>query len=298
MQRIEKFLNAHGRRLIGWDEILEGGLAPNATVMSWRGIDGAVAAARPGTTPCCRRRRRCTSTIVRSNTAHPPGRGRVVSVEDVYRFDPAPAALTRSAAQAHSRRAGEPLDRAHPHRGSRRVHDLPARRGARGSRLVAGRAHRLAVVLGAAARRSSRAIDALGVGFAHERPRPRPRDPDVARSHELSVVQREARAVARGRCAAAGRARRVPRRHHESVLDLSRTPTCREVTRDRGVGRAGAVQFPDRRRREDDSVAQAADARRASWRCASTAAKARRSPRCRSRRRSKNYAVTELAAGG
>ena len=39
---------AHGRRLIGWDEILEGGLAPNATVMSWRGIDGAVAAAAAG----------------------------------------------------------------------------------------------------------------------------------------------------------------------------------------------------------------------------------------------------------
>ncbi len=48
VQRIEKYLNAHGRRLIGWDEILEGGLAPNATVMSWRGIDGAVAAASGG----------------------------------------------------------------------------------------------------------------------------------------------------------------------------------------------------------------------------------------------------------
>ena len=48
VQRIEKYLNAHGRRLIGWDEILEGGLAPNATVMSWRGIEGAVAAAAAG----------------------------------------------------------------------------------------------------------------------------------------------------------------------------------------------------------------------------------------------------------
>src|SRR5699024_1220432 len=38
--RIEKFLNKHGRQIIGWDEILEGGLAPNATVMSWRGIKG------------------------------------------------------------------------------------------------------------------------------------------------------------------------------------------------------------------------------------------------------------------
>ena len=38
IRRIEEFLSAHGRRLIGWDEILEGGLAPEATVMSWRGV--------------------------------------------------------------------------------------------------------------------------------------------------------------------------------------------------------------------------------------------------------------------
>ena len=47
-QRIERFLNAHGRRLIGWDEILEGGLAPEATVMSWRGVSGGIAAAQQG----------------------------------------------------------------------------------------------------------------------------------------------------------------------------------------------------------------------------------------------------------
>lgn len=48
IHRIEKFLNAHGRDIIGWDEILEGGLAPNATVMSWRGIKGGEAAAKQG----------------------------------------------------------------------------------------------------------------------------------------------------------------------------------------------------------------------------------------------------------
>lgn len=42
----EKFLNEHGRQIIGWDEILEGGLAPNATVMSWRGEAGGIAAAK------------------------------------------------------------------------------------------------------------------------------------------------------------------------------------------------------------------------------------------------------------
>ena len=48
VRRIERFLNANGRRLIGWDEILEGGLAPNATVMSWRGEAGGIAAASDG----------------------------------------------------------------------------------------------------------------------------------------------------------------------------------------------------------------------------------------------------------
>ena len=46
--RVEKFLNEHGRRIIGWDEILEGELAPNATVMSWRGMGGGIQAAQMG----------------------------------------------------------------------------------------------------------------------------------------------------------------------------------------------------------------------------------------------------------
>jgi len=48
IRRIERHLRAHGRRLIGWDEILEGGLAPGAIVMSWRGNEGGIAAARQG----------------------------------------------------------------------------------------------------------------------------------------------------------------------------------------------------------------------------------------------------------
>lgn len=46
IQRIEKFVNSKGRKIIGWDEILEGGLAPNAAVMSWRGTEGGIAAAK------------------------------------------------------------------------------------------------------------------------------------------------------------------------------------------------------------------------------------------------------------
>lgn len=46
IQRMEKFINAHGRKIIGWDEILQGGLAPNATVMSWLGVEGGIKAAK------------------------------------------------------------------------------------------------------------------------------------------------------------------------------------------------------------------------------------------------------------
>lgn len=94
VQRIGKYLSAHGRRLIGWDEILEGGLAQNATVMSWRGLDGAVAAVAAG-----------HDTVLspwptlyfdnRQGTGadEPPGRGRVVSLRDVYDFDPVPGGI-------------------------------------------------------------------------------------------------------------------------------------------------------------------------------------------------------------
>ncbi|WP_018617321.1 beta-N-acetylhexosaminidase [Segetibacter koreensis] len=48
MKRIEKFVNSKGRKVIGWDEIIEGGLSPNVTVMSWRGMEGGVTAAKSG----------------------------------------------------------------------------------------------------------------------------------------------------------------------------------------------------------------------------------------------------------
>ena len=47
-RRVEKLVEKHGKRLVGWDEIIEGGLAPNATVMSWRGMEGGMAAAKAG----------------------------------------------------------------------------------------------------------------------------------------------------------------------------------------------------------------------------------------------------------
>ncbi|HEX6160174.1 MAG TPA: family 20 glycosylhydrolase [Thermoanaerobaculia bacterium] len=95
VRRIEKFLSSRGRRLIGWDEILDGGIAPNATVMSWRGIDGAVVAARTGHDAVLSP----APTLYLDNRQsarqhHPPGRGNVVTAEQIYAFDPLPPGLT------------------------------------------------------------------------------------------------------------------------------------------------------------------------------------------------------------
>jgi hexosaminidase len=97
VERIERFLNAHGRRLIGWDEILEGGIAPRATVMSWRGLDGALEAAALGHDTVLSPWPTLYFDHRQSRLAgEPPGRGLVVSLEDVYRFDPMPAALAEN----------------------------------------------------------------------------------------------------------------------------------------------------------------------------------------------------------
>jgi hexosaminidase len=93
-QRIARFLQEHGRRLVGWDEILAPGLPPTAVVMSWNGIEGAVKAAAQG-----------YDTVVAAHptlyfdnrqsaaATEPPGRARVVSLEDVYAFEPMPPEL-------------------------------------------------------------------------------------------------------------------------------------------------------------------------------------------------------------
>jgi hexosaminidase len=93
-QRIGRYLQAHGRRLVGWDEILEPGLAENAIVMSWRGIEGALAATAKGhdsvLSPWPKLYFDNRQGI---GSDEPPGRVRVISLEDVYRFDPLPAEL-------------------------------------------------------------------------------------------------------------------------------------------------------------------------------------------------------------
>ena len=94
IKRLEQFLQTHGRRLIGWDEILEGGIAPQATVMSWRGIDGAIEAAKLGHDAVLTPWPILYFDHRQSGLAsEPPGRGRVVSLRDVYELDPMPPAL-------------------------------------------------------------------------------------------------------------------------------------------------------------------------------------------------------------
>ena len=93
--RMEKFINSKGRKMIGWDEILEGGLAPNATVMSWQGEEGGIAAAQAN--------HDVIMTPIQSlyfwwyqgdKKTEPLAAGRFISLEKVYRYDPVPSVLT------------------------------------------------------------------------------------------------------------------------------------------------------------------------------------------------------------
>ncbi|GAA2785967.1 beta-N-acetylhexosaminidase [Streptomyces rameus] len=91
----DAWLSARGRRLIGWDEILEGGLAPGAAVSSWRGYGGGIAAARAGHDVVM-----CPEQYVYLDHRQAPGEdepvpiGFVRTLEDVYRFEPVPDGLT------------------------------------------------------------------------------------------------------------------------------------------------------------------------------------------------------------
>ncbi len=93
--RIGQHIAKRGRRMIGWDEILEGGLAPDATVMSWRGLDGAVAAASLGhDTVLSPEPVLYLDSAQSASPDEPPGRGRVASLKDVYEFDSTPEGIT------------------------------------------------------------------------------------------------------------------------------------------------------------------------------------------------------------
>ncbi len=95
VKRIGDYLHAHGRRLIGWDEILEGGVDPSAAVMSWRGISGAITAAQTGhDTVLSPAPILYFDNVQSAGGEGQPGRGTIETLGDVYAFDPAPATLT------------------------------------------------------------------------------------------------------------------------------------------------------------------------------------------------------------
>ncbi len=100
IRRIEKFLGAHGRKLIGWDEILEGGLPPEATVMSWQGTKGGIEAANQGHDVVMAPSPDLYLDHLQSS-AHdePPGRPSLITLADVYKFEPVPSELDATQAQ-------------------------------------------------------------------------------------------------------------------------------------------------------------------------------------------------------
>jgi len=88
--RVEKFLNAHGRRLIGWDEILEGEVTPTATIMSWRGAEGGIKAAKMGNHAIMVPTTHCYLDYyqTRDTAGEPLAIGGYLPVEKVYSLDP------------------------------------------------------------------------------------------------------------------------------------------------------------------------------------------------------------------
>ena len=99
IKRIEKFLLSKGRKLIGWDEILEGGLAPEATVMSWRGEKGGIEAAKEGHDVIMTPNDICYLDHYQGDSeTEPLAIGGFTSMEDIYTYEPVPAELSEEKA--------------------------------------------------------------------------------------------------------------------------------------------------------------------------------------------------------
>ena len=95
--RMEKYINSKGKQIIGWDEILEGGLAPNATVMSWRGTSAAVEAAKEHHNVILTPGSHCYFDHYQSDNENEPlAIGGFLPLEKVYSFEPIPKELTET----------------------------------------------------------------------------------------------------------------------------------------------------------------------------------------------------------
>ncbi|MGH8223470.1 MAG: family 20 glycosylhydrolase, partial [Woeseiaceae bacterium] len=97
VERLHEFLSGFGKSVIGWDEIIDSELPEDAVVMSWRGIDGAIAAAARGHRTVLSPAPTFYLDHIQSLAADaPPGRGGVVTARDIYDYEPLPAALAGS----------------------------------------------------------------------------------------------------------------------------------------------------------------------------------------------------------
>lgn len=100
IQRIEKYVNSKGRKIIGWDEILEGGLAPNAAVMSWTGIKGGVEAAKSGHFAVMTPGSYCYFDHYQGDPATEPNAfGGFTPLDKVYSYNPIPEELNTEQAK-------------------------------------------------------------------------------------------------------------------------------------------------------------------------------------------------------
>jgi len=100
VQRMEKFLNENGKKLIGWDEILEGGLAPNAAVMSWRGEKGGIAAAKEHHYVIMTPGEYCYLDHYQADPKNEPlAIGGFLPLKKIYSYEPVPAGLTEEEAK-------------------------------------------------------------------------------------------------------------------------------------------------------------------------------------------------------
>ena len=97
-RRMDEFLTSKGRRLIGWDEILEGGLAPNATVMSWRGEKGGISAAQAGHDVVMAPTDYTYFDYYQGKDKEPLAIGSYLPLEVVYNYEPVPKELPASSA--------------------------------------------------------------------------------------------------------------------------------------------------------------------------------------------------------
>lgn len=94
IQRMEKYINSKDKQIIGWDEILEGGLAPNATVMSWRGVEGGLDAARQDHDVIMTPGSHCYFDHYQSESPDEPiAIGGFTTMEKVFHWEPIPDAL-------------------------------------------------------------------------------------------------------------------------------------------------------------------------------------------------------------